>query len=40
MPDKRERARFTRLFTVPTAQPQIAAVSSYENPEAPTRSSA
>jgi hypothetical protein len=27
----------TRLFMVPTAQPQICAASSYEKPEAPTR---
>ena len=31
------RARFTRLLIVPTAQPQIAAASSYEKPDAPTR---
>src|ERR1700685_3575805 len=34
---RRVRARLTRLLMVPTAQPQIAAASSYENPDAPTR---
>ena len=37
---QRVRARLTRLLMVPTAQLQISAASSYENPEAPTRISA
>ena len=36
----RLRARWTRDLMVPTAQPQISAASSYENPDAPTRTSA
>ena len=33
----RVRARLTRDLIVPTAQPQMPAASSYENPDAPTR---
>ncbi len=36
----RPRARLTRLLIVPIGQRQMAAASSYDNPEAPTRMSA
>src|ERR1700730_17520548 len=38
--ESRLRARWTRLLIVPTAVSQIAAASSYEKPDAPTRSRA